>query len=85
NFSNLIQFLILALMILPAYPFNGLSLLPISPQAAIMNKVIAGHHAVDYGWMIYIFAQSIAYLVLGKIIFKEAEKHAKEKGILGQY
>lgn len=85
NFSNLIQFLILALMVLPSYPFNGLSLLPISPQAVVLNKAIAAHHVIAGKWIAYIFIQSAVYFVLGNLIFKEAEKHAKEKGILGQY
>jgi ABC-2 type transport system permease protein len=85
SFSNLIQFLILALMAMPSYPFNVYSLLPISPQAAILNKVIVLHQSIGLVWSVYSLAQSAAYLILGSIIFKEAEKYAKEKGILGQY
>ncbi len=85
NFSNLIQFLILTLMVMPSYPFSGYSLLPISPQAAILHSVIVLHQPIGWGWLAYLFAQSAAYLILGSIIFKEAEKYAKEKGILGQY
>lgn len=85
NFSNLIQFLILTLMIMPAYPFSGYSLLPISPQVAILNGVIVWQQPVDLGWAVYLLAQSMTFLVLGSKIFKEAEKYAKKKGILGQY
>lgn len=85
SFSNLIQFLVLTLMVMPSYPFSGYSILPISPQAAALNSAIALRQPVGPGWVAYLFAQSAVYLILGSIIFKEAEKYAKEKGILGQY
>ena len=72
-------------MILPSYPFNSMSLLPISPQAVILNKILAGHQVISYNWVIYLYAQSLIYLFMGVVLFKEAENYAKVKGILGQY
>ncbi|MBI4656825.1 MAG: hypothetical protein HY746_08800 [Elusimicrobia bacterium] len=85
NFNNLIQFLILTLMVIPSYPFNVFSLLPVSPQVAILNKVIVSHQSVGSTWIIYTVLQSCIYFILGCAVFRVAEKYAKEKGIIGQY
>jgi len=85
SFTNLIQFLILGLMVLPSYPFNALSWLPISPQAAVLNKVLVEKQVISWNWVLFLYLQSAFYLATGLAVFKEAENYAKQKGILGQY
>ncbi|MBI4655937.1 MAG: hypothetical protein HY746_04215 [Elusimicrobia bacterium] len=85
NFINLLQFVILTLMILPSYPFNYFSLIPISPQSSALMNSITGKNDISLGFNLYIYLQSIACLYISLKIFKEAEKYVKIKGILGQY
>lgn len=85
SFLNLTQFLILFLIILPSYPFNYLSLLPICPQAMTINKVFATGIQPSNAWILFIFTHGLMFLILGLCIFKLCEQYSRNKGILGQY
>lgn len=85
SFAYLIQFLVLTLIILPSYPFSLYSLLPISPQAMTINKVIAYNLTISYKWWIYLYLNGFVYFVMGVLIYKKLEEVAREKGVLGHY
>jgi len=85
NFANLMQFVILALMVLPSCPFSPYSAFPISPQAAALISAVGGKAQIGWGFNSFIYLQSVAYLLIGMKLFKLAEEYAKTKGILGQY
>ncbi|MBF0362785.1 MAG: hypothetical protein HQK49_17330 [Oligoflexia bacterium] len=85
SFMNLTQFLILSLMVVPSYPFNLYSLLPISSEATTMNRVLAVGNSVTSEWVLFLYLHGLIYLILGILIFKLGERYACNKGILGQY
>lgn len=85
SFLSLTQFLALTLIILKSYPFGVLSLLPISPQAVTMYRMIGLQQHFSAQWLIYLYIHGMIYLVLGVAVFKIGECYAKQKGILGQY
>ena len=85
SFINLIQYIILVLLILPSYPFNAFSLIPIAPEAMTINKIFASGISVPYLWIVYLYVHGFICLVVGMMIFKTGGHYAKVKGILGQY
>jgi ABC-2 type transport system permease protein len=85
GFANLVQFLVLSLMVLPSYPFSPISLLPVAPQARTINLYFTGSFDLNPGWLIFLYAHGLAYLILGMTVFRLGEKHARKMGTLGQY
>lgn len=85
SFMNLIQFLVLSLMIIPSYPFNTYSLLPISPQAVTINKLLALKLPLSIPWAMYLYFNGMIYLIFGLFIFDYGVRYARHKGTLGQY
>lgn len=85
NFSYLIQFLVLSLMVLPSYPFSIYSLLPIAPQSMVINKVMASNLTLNYKWWMYIYFNGFVYFIAGIILYNFMEEIGREKGLLGHY
>jgi len=85
NFTNLIQFLVLSLIVLPSYPLNLYSFLPISPSAMTINKVFASGLEASWSWIGFLYLHGLIYLILGMVVFKRGEQYARDKGTLGQY
>ena len=85
SFMGLIQFIVLSLLVIPSYPFNSYSLLPIAPQAMTINKVFASGITVSGEWLMFLYLQGMIYLILGIAVYKIGEQFARDKGTLGQY
>ncbi len=85
SFFSLVEFLVLSLIIMPFYPFTKFSFLPITPQVAMLNKILVSSNNAHLSWYIFIYLHSVIWLFLGITIFKFSERLAKTKGLLGQY
>jgi len=84
NFISVMQYVTLALMILPSYPFSLWSLLPIGVDSTVINKYFSGAITyIGYKWWIYLYIHGAVYFIIGVFIYKLCEDYAKEKGILG--
>lgn len=83
--SSIMQFLLIAVVSLPAYPFHGTSLLPFSAAASSVNQLVNGGANFSLWWYIFILLNSLTYLILGLFIFKLFERKATQLNVLGHY
>ena len=85
SFAYMIQFFVLFLMVLPSYPFNFYSLLPIAPHSLVINKVVASKMVISYKWWVYLYISGIVYFFIGVKLYNMLEEKAREKGVIGHY
>ena len=83
--SSIMQFALIGLVSVPAYPFNGLSLLPFTAAAGGVSQLVSHQAPLPLAWYGLIFASSLFYLLLGVFIFKRFEAKAKSLNVLGHY
>jgi ABC-2 type transport system permease protein len=83
--SSIMQFALIALVSLPAYPFNSMSLLPFTAAASGVNQLVTQQAELPLAWYGLIFVTSLFYLLLGVFIFKRFEAKAKSLNVLGHY
>lgn len=78
----LMYFVLIGLVALPAYPVNGLALLPYALASAAVKASVAGA-AIGPGVYLLIGLNSAVYLALGLLAFRLLERHARRLGVLG--
>lgn len=83
--SSIMQFLLIAMVSVPAYPFNGLSLLPFSAAATTINQLVTQQVEFPLWWYGFILLNGLSYLVGGLLIFRLFEGKAKSLNVLGHY
>lgn len=83
--AGVLQFGLVALVSVSAYPFNGYSLLPFSAGANTINLSIVQGQSFPLWWYGLILLNSLFYLILGIVIFKIFERKAMKLNILGHY
>ncbi|MEX1033147.1 MAG: hypothetical protein WDZ30_07280 [Cellvibrionaceae bacterium] len=83
--SSIMQFFLIALVSLPAYPINSLSLLPFSAAANTVNQLVNQEAMLPPWWYGFILLNSLFYLLVGLVIFKHFEAKAKSLNVLGHY
>lgn len=83
--THLMQFLILTLMVVPSYPINAYSLLPIAVESMTINKVFSSQIYLSFELLAFLYAHSFSYFILGLLVYSKFEDYAKTKGILGHY
>jgi ABC-2 type transport system permease protein len=80
-----VQFALVFLVSLPAYPLNVFSFLPFTAGAYMINRMVVYGENFPLSWYLFIFAISLFYFFLGFGIFKLFEKKARRLNLLGQY
>ncbi len=85
SFLNLMQFIIITLVVVDAYPINFFSFLPFSAGAITVQKIINDHSSFSVLWYIFISLISIFYMILGILVFRLLLKKARKLNLLGQY
>jgi len=85
TFAALFNLFLLAAVSLPAYPWNGFAWLPFAYAAAAVRAIAAGRAAPTGALYAAVAASSLAYLVVGIVVYGAFERWAKARNLLGQY
>lgn len=80
----MMYFVLMSLVAMPAYPINGLALLPYALAAAVVKAAARGAEIGPAAYWL-IGANSAAYLALGLLLFAWMEKRARRIGVLGHW
>lgn len=80
----LMYFALISLVALPAYPANGLALLPYALGAAAVKASALGA-VLEPSTYALIAANSLAYMTVGLIAFRALEKRARKLGVIGHW
>ncbi|NKB33225.1 MAG: hypothetical protein GKR91_09010 [Pseudomonadales bacterium] len=83
--ANLAMLGIIALVSIPALPPNLASLLPLAPGAHLARIAVLEQQSVPLTYFLIVMLNSVFYLALGMVIYKQFEKMAKRKNLVGQY
>lgn len=75
---------LIALVAVPAYPFNALYFLPFAAGAGAARAAANGE-VLSAGVFALVALNSIAYLVIGVGVYRWAERQARRLGILGHF
>lgn len=82
---HILQFGLIALVSIAAYPINSLSFLPFSAGAYTVNRVIVHGESFELWWYGFVGLNSVFYFLLGISIFRYFEKRAMKLNVLGHY
>jgi ABC-2 type transport system permease protein len=82
---QILNFALIGLVALNAYPFNATALLPFSAGAATVRAILLEGAALTPGWAAYLAGSSLVYLVIGVVAYRLFERAARRRNLLGQY
>ena len=82
--AALLNLFLIAVVSLPAYPWNPIALLPFAYASSIVRAVATGS-AIDASACAIVAATSAAYLVVGGLVYSYFERKAKRTGVIGQF
>jgi len=87
---GILQFALLFLIATPtetgAGPLTLLSrILPMTTGAGVLREVMAEGRAIDWNKLAIAFINGAVYLVVGVLLFWQAERRAKQRGLLSGY
>ena len=87
---GLFQFVLLFLLATPTENWIGpartvANLLPILPSIGLLRGLMARGEMFDWGLWAIALANGLAYFAIGTIVFRWAERKAKQQGTLGGY
>src|SRR6476469_225121 len=87
---GILQFALLFLIATPtetgAGPLTLLSrILPMTTGAGVLREVMAEGRAIDWNKLAIAFVNGAVYLVVGVLLFWQAERRAKQRGLLSGY
>ncbi|RLA62537.1 MAG: hypothetical protein DRQ88_13415 [Epsilonproteobacteria bacterium] len=85
NSLNVVQFALILLVALPAWPIQPSSFLPFAAGAHSINRMVVEKIDFPLWWYFFIAANSLVYFLIGMSIFKIFETRAKKFNLLGQY
>lgn len=85
TFAALFNLFLLAVVSLPAHPWNGFAWLPFSYAAAAVRAIAAGRAAPTGALYATVAASSLVYLFLGIVAYAGFERMAKTRNVLGHY
>ncbi len=87
---SLFQFALLFLLAAPTENWSGTAklvanLLPIVPSTGLLRSMMAKNQGLDWGIWAIALANGLFYFTLGILVFRWAERYAKQQGSLGGY
>lgn len=87
---GLFQFVLLFLLAAPTEEWSGgarslANILPILPSTGLLRDLMARSQPLDWGEWAIALANGIVYFTLGMLVFRWAERQAKQQGSLGGY
>ncbi len=87
---SLFQFALLFLLAAPTESWSGnarlvANLLPIVPSTGLLRSMMAKNQGLDWGVWAIALANGLFYFTLGILVFRWAERYAKQQGSLGGY
>jgi ABC-2 type transport system permease protein len=87
---GLFQFVLLFLLAAPTENWTGsakwaANLLPILPSTGLLRDLMARNQGLDWGVWALALVNGIFYFTLGILVFRWAERYAKQQGSLGGY
>ncbi|MCX8058915.1 MAG: hypothetical protein N3A58_05830 [Spirochaetes bacterium] len=85
SFLNLMQFILIIFVSLPAYPLNFFSFLPFTAGASTIQGIINNNMSFSALWYLFLLIISVLYFSMGIIIFKKFLKKGRKLNLLGQY
>ena len=90
GFLRLSQFLLLFLVMAPIETFAGSAralgyFLPVAPAAAMLRDLMTRDLPFDPAGFSLALANGLGYLLVGLLVFRLAERQARDRGLLGQY
>ncbi|MEX2333343.1 MAG: hypothetical protein WD600_03735, partial [Pseudohongiella sp.] len=83
--SSIMQFVLIALVSLPAWPLSGVSLLPFAAAANTVNQLVTQQAEFPLWWYGFILLNGLFYLLAGLFVFRRFEGRAKSLNVLGHY
>lgn len=88
SFTGILQFALVGLVAVPIGRFPFLRYLPLAEGNRLIRRVMAEGVSVSelpMGDLVFLFAHSVFYLLLGLLVFSVLISAAKNKGLLGHY
>jgi ABC-2 type transport system permease protein len=85
SFLQIMQFAIIVLVAVDAYPLNFFSFLPFSAGATTVQGIINFKETFPLSWFFFLSAISLFYYFVGLALFRYFLKRAKKQNLLGQY
>jgi ABC-2 type transport system permease protein len=87
---GLFQFVLLFLLAAPSENWSGsakvwANLLPILPSTGLLRDLMARGQGLNWGMWAIALANGLFYFTLGILVFRWAERYAKQQGSLGSY
>jgi ABC-2 type transport system permease protein len=87
---GLFQFVLLFLLAAPTEDWTGsakwaANMLPILPSTGLLRDLMARNQGLNWGVWAIALANGIFYFTLGILVFRWAERYAKQQGSLGGY
>lgn len=83
--SSLAMLGIIGLVSVPALPLSAASFLPLASGAHLARLVVLEHQSLQLGHVVIVLLNSAFYLALGMFIYRQFERIAKKRNLIGQY
>lgn len=80
----LLNIMLIGIVSVPAYPWNGLSVLPFAYAASAVRDIATGHAGLTAATLAIVAVNSAVYLAAGIAIYVGFERRALHRGALGR-